>query len=100
MEHIDIVKLHFMQSTSFKNVSGNWQFRGDVSPEMIFNKIKSLIDANEKMKGAIDSLVGICERHGLVQESEIWMQKIGYAKQISIEYDHVNQALNYVKYSP
>ena len=37
-----ISKERFLSQTSFKNVSGNWQFKGDMTPERVFRIFESL----------------------------------------------------------
>lgn len=38
-------KDRFLGRTSFKNVSGNWQFKGEVTPDVVWREIGGLKDA-------------------------------------------------------
>lgn len=45
----------FLSATSFKNVSGNWQFNGDITPERAFKVIQQL-SANDGWISVNDDL--------------------------------------------
>jgi len=46
-----------------------------------------LQDKNSKLRFALGKLLAICENTGMKNESEIWQQQIGFAKQMYDETD-------------
>lgn len=53
----------FLERTSFKNVSGNWQFKGDVTPERVFKVAEELYSPTDLLARYTEFLVknGYCD---------------------------------------
>ena len=49
--------------------------------------IIELQDKNTKLRLGLGKLLELCENTGMQNESEVWMQRIGFAKQMFIETD-------------